>query len=85
MIGKPTNFQHVCHVGFNPEAGFVAEQADHNDLQAHFASVGLAPLGFSIFCFVLFFVDFQNGICIYFVKLDLQYGAMIISRQLMFC
>ncbi|XP_042868005.1 actin cytoskeleton-regulatory complex protein pan1-like isoform X2 [Penaeus japonicus] len=44
MIGKPTNFQHVCHVGFNPEAGFVAEQADHSDLQAHFASKGDTPI-----------------------------------------
>ncbi|XP_037775149.1 neural Wiskott-Aldrich syndrome protein-like [Penaeus monodon] len=44
MIGKPTNFQHLCHVGFNPEAGFVSDEANHKELQAHFASKGDTPI-----------------------------------------
>lgn len=39
MIGKPTNFQHLCHVGLNPEAGIVSDEANQKELQAHFASV----------------------------------------------
>ncbi|XP_063597061.1 histone-lysine N-methyltransferase SETD1B-like [Penaeus indicus] len=44
MIGKPTNFQHLCHVGFNPEAGFLSDEANHKELQAHFASKGDTPI-----------------------------------------
>lgn len=44
MIGKPTNFQHLCHVGFNPEAGIVSDEANQKELQAHFASKGDTPI-----------------------------------------
>ncbi|XP_047483764.1 formin-like protein 14 [Penaeus chinensis] len=38
MIGKPTNFQHLCHLGFN------SDEANHKELQAHFASKGDTPI-----------------------------------------
>lgn len=81
MIGKPTNFQHLCHVGFNPEAGFVSDEANHKELQAHFASVCVTPdlLFFSVGLLV---IDFYDDLCTHLGICHLQYEAMTFADMM---